>query len=176
MQRILVYGGKGALGSAIVSHFVSNPGKYWVASVDFGANDQANANCVLSKTLGSLTEQSDLLETELAKVLNGAQFDAIFCVAGGWAGGNAAADDFLKNVDICVRQSIWTSTIAAHLASKFLNESGMLVLTGAAAATGPTPGMIGYGLCKAAVHHLTKSLAAPKSGMPEGSSVVSILP
>lgn len=36
--------------------------------------------------------------------------------------------------------------------------------------------MIGYGLAKAAVHQLTKSLAAEKSGLPEDSLVVSILP
>lgn len=36
--------------------------------------------------------------------------------------------------------------------------------------------MIGYGLAKAAVHHLTKSLAEEKSGLPKDSLVVSILP
>lgn len=36
--------------------------------------------------------------------------------------------------------------------------------------------MIGYGLAKSAVHHLTKSLAAPKSGLPKGSTVLTILP
>lgn len=36
--------------------------------------------------------------------------------------------------------------------------------------------MIGYGLAKAAVHHLTKSLAEEKSGLPENSSVIAILP
>lgn len=39
-----------------------------------------------------------------------------------------------------------------------------------------TPGMIGYGLAKAAVHQLTKSLAEEKSGLPKDSLVVSILP
>ena len=36
--------------------------------------------------------------------------------------------------------------------------------------------MIGYGMAKAAVHQLTKSLAAQGSGLPSGSLVVSILP
>merc|ERR1711874_691211 len=37
--------------------------------------------------------------------------------------------------------------------------------------------MIGYGLAKAAVHQLTKSLAdVPKSGLPEGTGVYAILP
>lgn len=36
--------------------------------------------------------------------------------------------------------------------------------------------MIGYGLAKSAVHHLTKSLAADKSGLPSGVTVLAILP
>lgn len=36
--------------------------------------------------------------------------------------------------------------------------------------------MIGYGMAKAAVHQLTKSLAEPDSGLPEGASAVAILP
>ena len=37
-------------------------------------------------------------------------------------------------------------------------------------------GMIGYGLAKAAVHQLVKSLAAEGSGMPSDSLAVAILP
>jgi dihydropteridine reductase len=36
--------------------------------------------------------------------------------------------------------------------------------------------MIGYGLAKAAVHQLVKSLAEPKSGLPEESTVLALLP
>lgn len=36
--------------------------------------------------------------------------------------------------------------------------------------------MIGYGLAKAAVHQLTKSLAAEESGLPKNSLVSAILP
>ena len=49
------------------------------------------------------------------------------------------------------------------------------MLSGAAAASNPTPYMMGYGMAKAAVHQLTKSLAAPKSGLPENSSVACLL-
>ena len=37
-------------------------------------------------------------------------------------------------------------------------------------------GMIGYGMAKAAVHHLVQSLACPKSGLPPDSNVVAIVP
>lgn len=36
--------------------------------------------------------------------------------------------------------------------------------------------MIGYGLAKASVHHLTKSLSENDSGLPNQSTVLSILP
>lgn len=36
--------------------------------------------------------------------------------------------------------------------------------------------MIGYGIAKAAVHQLVKSLSQPNSGLPEGSTTVAILP
>lgn len=36
--------------------------------------------------------------------------------------------------------------------------------------------MIGYGLAKAAVHHLVSSLSGKKSGLPKDSTVLAILP
>lgn len=39
-----------------------------------------------------------------------------------------------------------------------------------------TPSVLGYGMAKAAVHHLTKSLAAENSGMPEESTTLAVLP
>lgn len=74
------------------------------------------------------------------------------------------------------KQSVWSSTISATISSHFLKPGGVLTLTGADAALKGTPGMIGYGLAKGAVHQLTKSLAEEKSGLPDNSLVVSILP
>ena len=74
------------------------------------------------------------------------------------------------------RQSVWTSSISAAVAALHLKEGGVLALTGAQPALKGTPGMIGYGMAKAAVHQLTRSLAEKNSGLPENSLVVSILP
>ena len=49
-------------------------------------------------------------------------------------------------------------------------------MTGAQPALGGTPGMIGYGLAKAAVHQLVKSLASTNSGLPANAKAVGILP
>lgn len=147
----------------------------WVTSIDLAANDAADQN-VLITNLTSWTEQEAEVVSKIETALGGKNVDAILCVAGGWAGGNAASKNLVKNADLMWKQSVWTSTIAAHLASKFLNSGGILTLPGAAAATDGTPGMIGYGMAKAAVHQLCKSVAAPSSGMPENSSTVCILP
>lgn len=52
----------------------------------------------------------------------------------------------------------------------------MVTLPGAKPAVGGTPGMIGYGMAKAAVHQLTKSLGSKDSGLPKGSVALALLP
>ena len=70
----------------------------------------------------------------------------------------------------CVQSSV----VAAHLSCSLLASGGLLALTGSAAALAPTPGMVGYGMAKAATHHLVSTVAA--SGLPEGAKVVGLLP
>lgn len=84
--------------------------------------------------------------------------------------------DFVQNVEVVVKQSVWSSVIAARLASLFLEPGGLLTLTGAKAATEPTPGAVAYGLAKAAVHQLVKTLGTPGSGLPENAAAIGILP
>lgn len=74
------------------------------------------------------------------------------------------------------KQSVWSSTISAALGAKHLKTDGLLVLPGAKPALGGTAGMMGYGMAKAAVHQLTKSLGDPKSGLPEKASALALLP
>lgn len=138
-------------------------------------NDNANANFVVKRD-ALLSEQESEILKELNSVLGPDKLDAVICVAGGWAGGNSNSVDFVKNTDLLLKQSIWTSVVASSIASKYLKPGGILVLTGAKAALDPTPGMISYGFVKAAVHHLTKSLADENGGLPSGAMVFSILP
>ena len=118
-------------------------------------------------------EQCEQLRTDLQQ--ESRFLDAVICVAGGWRGGNAASENFITGCDDVIKQSIWSSLISAQVSSKYLKPSGLLVLSGAAASCGPTPYMMGYGMAKAAVHQLTKSLAAEKSGLPEGANVACLL-
>ncbi|KAF9583756.1 hypothetical protein BGW38_008652 [Lunasporangiospora selenospora] len=168
VSNIVVYGGSGALGRAIVSTFVK---KQWnVTSIDFVANQEATTNVLLEKT-DSLEEQGRRVTGAVA-----GEVDAIVCVAGGWAGGNAASNELFANSELMWKQSVHSSLVAAHLASKNLKAGGLLTLTGAFPAQKGTPFMIGYGMAKAAVHQLVASLAGPDSGIPADAKVNAILP
>ncbi|XP_030047082.1 dihydropteridine reductase [Microcaecilia unicolor] len=172
-QKVLIYGGRGALGSKCVEYFKSK--NWWVACIDIVENANANAN-VLVKISDSFTEQTDQVTTDVGKLLGEEKVDAILCVAGGWTGGSAKAKSFYKSCDQMWKQSVWTSAISSHLATKHLKEGGLLTLTGAKAGLSGTPGMVGYGMAKAAVHQLCQSLGGEKSGLPAGSTAVAVLP
>ncbi|XP_034244289.1 dihydropteridine reductase isoform X1 [Thrips palmi] len=171
--RVVIYGGKGALGSACVKHFKKI--NWWVASIDMKEMEEADASIIVEPSENWTAQEKQVL-AKVEEVLGSNKVEAIINVAGGWAGGNAASKDFIANADLMWRQSVWSSCITAAIASKHLKEGGIVTLPGAKAATSGTPGMIGYGMAKAAIHQLTQSLAAPNSGLPANAFVASILP
>ncbi|KNE60986.1 hypothetical protein AMAG_06750 [Allomyces macrogynus ATCC 38327] len=170
-KHALVYGGAGALGRAVVAHLRTLP--HWtVTSVDFAANPDAHRNIALPPLPPNWTAAA---ESVLAATPG--ELDAVVCVAGGWVGGHAGDASFVQSVETSVAQSVQSSAVAAHIAAKRLNPNGLVVLTGSQASLSPTPGMIGYGLAKAAVHHLVRSLGAGTSaGLPTGATALGILP
>uniref|UniRef100_A0A915CL10 Dihydropteridine reductase n=1 Tax=Ditylenchus dipsaci TaxID=166011 RepID=A0A915CL10_9BILA len=187
--KVLVYGGKGALGAAIVDYFKTKifalkksilarriGGDYyepWVLNVDLDKSDSADAN-VLVDPLDCWIEQ----ETR-SRANSWSRQAGCRALCGRRLGrGNAASKDFIKNADLVWKQSVWSSAISARAASEFLKPGGLLQLTGAAAAVEGTPGMIGYGFAKAAVHQMVKSLGAKpsESGIPEDCTAIAILP
>eukprot|EP00659_Diplonema_papillatum_P011699 gene11699-18041_t len=174
MKRVVVYGGSGALGRAVVKKFAAE--KWQVVNVDLVSNADASFEILVDDSL-TWKHTSDRVLAITRDELKGQKLDAVVNVAGGWAGGNAASPEFLASVDLMWKQSVHSSVIAAQLASAHMTDSGLLVLPGAAAAAqGGTSFMIGYGMAKAAVHHLVSSLAQPDSGLPTGARVVGVLP
>lgn len=170
--RILVYGGNGALGRVLVSSFKAK--KYWICSVDLTTNNEADANVTISE-LNNWERQNDEVQAGVTEAIKDEKFDGIFCVAGGWAGGNAKSKALIRNTNLMWMQSVWSSTISASLACKHLKEGGILTLPGAAPAVDGTPGMVGYGMAKAAVHQLTQSLGND-CGLPNDAKALCILP
>lgn len=169
--RVLVYGGKGALGSTIVAFLKSK--NVWVGSIDLSVNEQADAN-VIVKADATLPEQETDVTSKVGDLLGDKKLDAIFCVAGGWAGGNAK--EIVEAANSMWKQSVWPSVITASLGAKYLQEGGLITLPGAHPCLEGTPGMMGYGMAKAAVHQLVKSLSGKNSGLPQETTVVATLP
>lgn len=172
-NTVLIYGGKGALGGECVKMF--NTKGYRVISVDLFANEEANSNIILSVG-DAWQEQANKVSADLTKILAAEKLSGIICVAGGWAGGNAASSDLINSAEAMWKQSVWSSVICAQIAAMHMAENSQLVMTGAVPAKQGTAGMIGYGMAKAAVHQLVASLAQEGSGLPKGSNVVAILP
>jgi len=174
MSKVIVYGGCGALGAACVSHFKKN--SLWVCSIDLKPNEEADANVIVSE-MNDWEKQNTEVQEKISQVVGkDTKVDGIFNVAGGWAGGNAASKDLVKNANLMWKQSVWSSTITAALAVAHLKDGGVLTLPGALPAEQGTAGMMGYGMAKAAVHQFTKSLGASGSGLPDGASVICMLP
>jgi len=145
-----------------------------VLSLDLKENEAADQNILLTQE--TWAEQELHASKEVTVLLDGARLDAVICLAGGWAGGSPASKDFIKNSELMWKSSVWPASISAALATKHLKEGGLLVLPGAAPAVGGTPNMAGYGMAKAAVHQLTKSMACPGSGLPPSSLTAALLP
>lgn len=60
----------------------------WVGSVDLNPNEEADFSVCVPREETLVNQEKHILET-IEKELNGQKLDAVFCVAGGWAGGNA---------------------------------------------------------------------------------------
>ena len=54
------------------------------------ANDEASANITVNPA-DTWVDQGKAVADKVAEVLEGHKVDAVLCVAGGWAGGNAAS-------------------------------------------------------------------------------------
>jgi len=170
--RVLVYGGRGALGSTVVSTFKN--ASYWVLNIDMKDNEEADHNIIV--TGDSWTMQAENVCGAVSNLLGENKLDAVLCFAGGWAGGSPSSKDFIKNADLMWKSSVWPASISAQLACLHLREGGTVVLPGAQPAIKGTPGMAGYGMAKGAVHQLVASLADEKSGIPKDCLAVAILP
>jgi dihydropteridine reductase len=148
MSTAIVVGGAGALGRAVVNSLKKNSIK--AISVDLLTNDDATFNVTIDQS-SSLSSQVPSIKAQLTKYLadqnNGAAHVAgVVSSAGSWAGGSISDDDFLDTVHTMASTNLDSALFAAHLSSKFLDTKGALILTGAEAALGGTPGKGAFAL------------------------------
>jgi len=169
----LVYGGAGALGQAFVNRF--NEAGWKTFSVDLVESSAATHSLVVSNQLNDAE-----LKTIMQKLSDlKAELSCVVHAAGGWTGGSISSGSLMASLDRLYHQNLESAVAASHVAARApLTKGGLLVLTGASAATGATPGMVAYGITKAATHHLVASLASPDNKVFSdlSVSVVGILP
>ena len=135
---VAVIGGAGQLGRAVVDAFAA--AGWTTVSVDVAPNARAATSVELSPDAATLTEVCD---ESLAKVVRSTssvgKFDAIICVAGGWAGdgdGGPASNTFVASAESMFRMNLWSAVNTANLAARLLKPKGMLTFTGSVAALG----------------------------------------
>ena len=88
-MSILVFGGGGALGAAVVKHFKSIG--YKTFAVDFG--DTA-ADHTIKIAGASLEQDTKSIHAQLSQQgVSGNSLDVVVGAAGGWSGGSIASDE-----------------------------------------------------------------------------------
>ena len=113
-------------------------------------------------------------KANLTLILN--RYDAMICVAGGFTMSSVKDKDIFEKYEKMDRMNFQSALLTAHLATKFLDEQGFLMLTGAAAVfQGPVNYAFAYGMSKQATHALALHLAE-RVDIPKTSSVCCILP
>jgi NAD(P)-dependent dehydrogenase (short-subunit alcohol dehydrogenase family) len=148
MKRVLVYGGNGALGRAVVNS-LRKSGNFHTISADF-PGVVAPAGEVFApldpsaSVWDNVTSVSEVIEEKSSVGVDGRCLHAVVHVAGGWAPGMASSGDFLANTAKMIEMNAMSAAAAAHLASKHLLPSGVCVLTGANVALKPCPSMLSY--------------------------------
>jgi len=165
----LVYGGAGQLGAQLTGAF--GDAGWTTVSADLRKSDKATHSIIIH---GDPAKDAHTV-VEFLRVHH-LSLDVLVCAAGGWAGGNAAADDFFTGLDKMWRFNVQSAAASVHVACHALKAGGLAVLLGAAAALKPTPGMLAYGASKAATHHLVQSVAATGGGLPAGASLSALCP
>lgn len=126
-KRILCIGGCGQLGR----HVVKTLQPYLITNVDYAKSDTASHNFVLQSALSSTDNNKQVLKQFQTDKSIG-KFDSIVVTAGGWVSGSIKDDDYMSKTNQMIDVNLMPSLLAAHLATKYLNDKGLVVFTGAA--------------------------------------------
>ncbi|GBG34089.1 Dihydropteridine reductase [Hondaea fermentalgiana] len=171
MQRVLVVGGAGALGSAVARRFAS-AGNWEVASLDRIASKvdvKVDLGAKSAMQTASWEERLRSAHDEIDQWAGGDGLQAVVHVAGGFAMGGF--EDGVGPVESMWEMNVQSAFTAAALAATHLGSPGLLVLTGAQAArkAGGTGFAVGYGMSKAATHQLATDFANEYCAMSQRS-------
>jgi len=169
MPSVLVVGGSGQLGAAVVQKF--HEANWKVVSASLAAAPSADHSVLFQ---GNPKDDADAVATVLT--YNNIELDVVINVAGGFMMGSISSDAVFASLKTMLDFNLGSSLVAAHVATRFLRNDGLLVLTGAEGALRPTPAFVAYGASKAATHHLVSSVANDETIQAKNGRVVAVLP
>ncbi|GKY97339.1 hypothetical protein MPSEU_000692300 [Mayamaea pseudoterrestris] len=186
-QTVLVLGSSGALGSVVSKHLSSHMTVVGADVVEipssFTGDWELDGFITLPRD-GDLTEMTLQLVRGVNHFLNGSSssssssqsgLDAIVVASGGWspdlkedAQRQPTTEQLLEDnviaycstIDDMRRKNLNPCLASGYVAQHFMNPFGLFVVIGATAALQPSPGMLGYGLSKAAAHYYVQTLGA----------------
>lgn len=157
---VAVVGANGALGKAVLAAFLAQNWQTFAA-------DLKPVNPPDAATIGSTVLQLGMpvasMQQQLTEATGQHSFDVVVNAAGGWIGGPITDSRCGPASVHLMAQSLDTSMAAAHLFMMKCALNPLLVLPGAATALRPSPSTIAFGVTKAAVHHLVRSIGADES-------------
>lgn len=169
-MRVIVTGGLGALGRAVVSELVGRGMEVAVVDVVEPQGDQGTALVVGGVDLTDEAQVAAAYKT-IADRLGG--IDGLVNIAGGFLW-ETVADGSLDSWDRMHRTNLRTAVVSSRAALPYLGKGGAIVNIGANAANKVDMGMAPYAASKAGVRALTESLAEELKG--KGIRVNAVLP
>lgn len=169
-MKVIVTGGLGALGRAVVSELVGRGMEVAVVDVVQPQGDQGKAFVVGGVDLTDEAAVARAYNT-IADKLGG--IDGLVNVAGGFLW-ETVVDGSLDSWDNMHRMNLRTAVVSSKAALAHMSEGGAIVNIGANAANKVAMGMAPYAASKAGVRALTESLAEEVRG--RGIRVNAVLP
>ena len=182
-MKSVVIGGNGALGRALVSQLMKLKNRT-VISIDFAENVDAGHNILVKNKINDcdIVQNIESLVTRTDSMV-----DSIFCVAGGWQGGNINDSNYKSSIDKMFQMNLDPALAAVHfasLSSLFTPNNGLVCLVGANAALYNSnmkvnvncSDMLGYGLSKTSTHFLVSTLANDHKYKSTHTTIVGVCP
>jgi dihydropteridine reductase len=183
-RTALVLGSSGATGSAVARYLSRDLGMKVVGADVMELPSDLTMDWELDGFI-ALPPKGDLSDL-MVQLVRGVEFslqgeaglDAIVCASGGFE-----VDPVLSDVDVegkdptgkeleagalqyaetlnrMMRMNLDPVVAAGYVAQHYMAPEGLMVVIGATAALGPTPGMLGYGLSKTAAHQLVQTMGS----------------
>jgi dihydropteridine reductase len=200
-RTALILGSSGALGSTVARYLSQTVGMQVLgADVAELPSDFSSDGWDLDGFIHLPKERSTDLTDLTVRLVKGVEFflqsddtslDAIVVASGGWSGDPSwdaihydrdehkdpeaeleeRARAYADTIERMRLQNLDPVCAAGFVAQQFMSPNGLMVVLGATAALSPTPGMLGYGLAKAASHHLVQTLGAVTGKSIESKAV-----